>query len=253
MRMIHDYELNYRANLLFGTLEIPDGMQAIGLLNDAEYDKQVEFVIRSTWDNPDALRSAYRDLAKIMRFKELNSQKDGLTGIFNRRFYDQMLADQIKLVEQMANPGQRTHVRATRGVAILMIDMDRFKAINDTHGHLAGDEALRLVAKIMIENVREQDIVARTGGDEFSILLKNITKEEAESILQKLQVNIDEAILEYSNGEEDFEIDVNASVGMTMVEIGQDADKIADNADKDMFARKQARKEANPALRYDRT
>ncbi len=195
------------------------------------------------------MAGAFRDLAKIARFKELNAQKDSLTGLFNLGFYNEMLAGQIKLIENMENPGKRTHARSTRGVAVLRIDMDRFKAINDTYGHRAGDEALKLAARIMIDALREDDVIARTGGDEFTILLKNIKKPDADALMKKLQSRFDVASFEFDDGRQKHIIDVNASVGITMIEAGQNAAEIFDNVDNDMMARKAGRKEK--ILLYD--
>src|SRR6185369_1900900 len=85
------------------------------------------------------------------------------TGLANRRALERTLAAALG----------RAGARA-RSVGLLMLDLDGFKAINDTHGHAAGDEALREVARRLSRSVRERDLVARLGGDEFVVVLTDL-------------------------------------------------------------------------------
>src|SRR5699024_10492295 len=70
--------------------------------------------------------------------------------------------------------------------SLLFIDLDRFKHINDSLGHEAGDTVLKKVAKLLVKAVRENDVVSRLGGDEFTILLKNVNKAETEDIIRRI-------------------------------------------------------------------
>src|SRR6186713_2187756 len=99
--------------------------------------------------------------AEILR-RELREQaiRDPLTGLFNRRFMEESMSQEL--------------ARARRGntsLGVIMLDVDKFKLLNDTHGHEAGDAALRGVARLLMDNVRAGDVVCRFGGDEFIILL----------------------------------------------------------------------------------
>ncbi|ACL23709.1 sensor domain-containing diguanylate cyclase [Chloroflexus aggregans] len=85
---------------------------------------------------------------------------DPLTGLLNRRGFEQRLQEEID-----------RSLRYNVPMALLMVDIDHFKAINDTFGHVAGDEILRMVAQLLRENVRRHDIVARYGGEEFAVIL----------------------------------------------------------------------------------
>lgn len=111
----------------------------------------------------DKLREAEERLAEQrerIAYLETLSLTDELTGLLNRRGF--------------AEAFKRTLASARRtgtGGVLVMIDLDGFKAINDTHGHLAGDQYLRRVAKVLSENVRAKDVVGRLGGDEFAVLL----------------------------------------------------------------------------------
>jgi len=104
------------------------------------------------------------------------SLTDELTGLVNRRGFEMSLRREI--AEASRNPH-------TTGL-LMMIDVDDFKAVNDTHGHLAGDRYLRRVAHFLFENVRTQDLVARLGGDEFAILMTRIDETDGRQRAQSL-------------------------------------------------------------------
>jgi diguanylate cyclase (GGDEF)-like protein len=97
------------------------------------------------------------------RQAEARASTDGLTGLPNRRYFDEFCA----LLSRRR--------RAEDSVGVLMVDIDKFKAINDAHGHQVGDEVLRAVAAAIVGAVREDDVPARYGGEEFAVLLRNPT------------------------------------------------------------------------------
>jgi len=100
-------------------------------------------------------------------YLESLTMTDELTGLLNRRgFYSHFRRELA---------AARRH--GTAGGVLVMIDLDGFKAINDTHGHLAGDSYLRQVARLIVGAVRQEDVVARLGGDEFAVLLTNTDAE----------------------------------------------------------------------------
>jgi two-component system cell cycle response regulator len=108
----------------------------------------------------DAFNTMAENLAKSQKMLEDLSTLDGLTGLYNYREFHRRLADEV----------QRSW-RYGRPFSLLILDIDGFKAVNDTYGHLAGDEALRGVAALIRQEVRPVDEVARYGGEEFAILL----------------------------------------------------------------------------------
>jgi diguanylate cyclase (GGDEF)-like protein len=102
---------------------------------------------------------------------------DQLTGVLNRRGVEQALA----------GLGER----ATTGIALIMVDLDHFKRINDSHGHTTGDHVLQRVAAVMVQNVRVDDILGRWGGEEFIVVCANCTAGHAAQIAEKIRQRIE--------------------------------------------------------------
>ena len=124
-----------------------------------------------------ALRNAWL-LEQVTR----SAATDGLTGIANRRSFD------VALSRELARAG-----RASEPVSLLMVDLDRFKGLNDAHGHQTGDEVLRQVARILAGNSREFDTTARYGGEEFAVILPSCGARESVEIAERLRRLISEA------------------------------------------------------------
>ena len=134
------------------------------------------------------------------QLKEL-SIRDGLTSLFNRRYFDGRLEEEI----------QRAR-RYGRKFALEMVDIDRFKELNDKYGHTCGDEILKQIARIMTEVTRESDIVCRYGGEEFSILLIEVDEASAHNHAERLRETV--ASYAFSNGPGPLNERVTVSVGL---------------------------------------
>lgn len=182
------------------------------------------------------LRNAMKRVGELM--------VDGLTGVFNRAGLDDII--EKGLVAQSA--------------AIIYIDLDQFKPINDTYGHDAGDAVLKEVGKILTKNIKSDvDIVAlqhknnlilktpseamksvntRIGGDEFVVILNDVSNAEANEVLERLQSEFDKAFINLETGQK---IDFRASLGMAIWNTKQESFATAKaKADKSMYQRKQA-------------
>ncbi|MEO6676891.1 MAG: diguanylate cyclase [Pseudomonas sp.] len=123
-----------------------------------------------------ALTQANADLLKL-------ATHDALTGVFNRRRFDEKLAECSLLFQRTGRP-----------FALLFIDVDHFKRINDTFGHAIGDEVLEQLARLIQHNTRATDFVARYGGEEFAVLLPEIEEPESpEVVAEKIRIAIAEA------------------------------------------------------------
>lgn len=112
-------------------------------------------------------------------FQVLTNQahQDGLTGLANRRAFDQ---DIQKLMEQQVP------------FSLILADIDHFKAVNDVHGHLVGDDVLRFLASLMLDVTRGEDLCYRYGGEEFAIIIKEKNEEEAFALAERLRINVSE-------------------------------------------------------------
>ncbi len=153
---------------------------------------------------------------------------DALTGLANRRALERTLAAALT----------RAATRS-RSVALLMLDLDGFKAINDTHGHAAGDEALREVARRLRRCVRERDLVARLGGDEFVVVLTDLgdRSRAVQDSIDRIQAALAEQIS--FNG---TKLGLGAAVGVaTYPADAGDATALLAHADRKMYADKGAR------------
>ena len=96
------------------------------------------------------------------------SERDPVTGLYNRRHFESELQRALRLAERHGNPG-----------ALILLDVDDFKAVNDSRGHLSGDQALRKLAEAITATVRDSDVVARVGGDEFAVLMPSVDRSGA--------------------------------------------------------------------------
>jgi diguanylate cyclase (GGDEF)-like protein/PAS domain S-box-containing protein len=122
----------------------------------------------------------FHDVSKESRlFRKLSYQAshDTLTGLINRREFENKL---VSALDEARNGPENTH-------ALLYLDLDQFKVVNDTFGHTAGDELLRQITEVVQANIRSTDIVARLGGDEFGILLERCTEERAVEVAEAIR------------------------------------------------------------------
>ena len=153
---------------------------------------------------------------------------DSLTGLPNRLLFNDRLNQAISLAK-----------RDSRHFALLYLDLDRFKPVNDKLGHTAGDELLQAVAARIRREVRESDTVARVGGDEFAVILPDIARrEEAETVARKI---IAALAAPFRLGSQGPSVDIGTSIGIALYPAdGRDADALVKAADAAMYRAKQA-------------
>jgi len=180
------------------------------------------------------------DNARVRARLERLAQTDDLTGILNRRGFFEAAGREIARAQ-----------RDRKETALLVIDVDELKAINDGFGHGCGDQVLRQVAQAIVGRTRRADIVGRLGGDEFAVVLPGASAENAERLALQLESLIDAAHVEMG----EVTVPVSASVGVAATD-GDPAVDVASlltQADADMYRRKSVRdaadapEEARPA------
>ena len=147
---------------------------------------------------------------------------DNLTGLYSRGYFDHFLDLEIK----------RSHRQKTP-VALLMIDIDNFKQINDTFGHLAGDKILKQLGDLIRFNIREIDLAARYGGEEFAVVMSNTDTQEAEKAAERIRQSIQE------NGFADSNSIVTVSIGIALFPLdAKSMDELIEKADTSLYKAK---------------
>lgn len=162
------------------------------------------------------------------RVRELESaaDTDPLTGVFNRRGFERELKRTLAYID-------RYWTRA----ALLYVDLDRFKPLNDAHGHAAGDAILKSVAATLSRNVRASDTVARIGGDEFAVILWNLSEADAAKKARALEAAVAAASVDW-NGDT---LCVGASIGLAIIHPRDQIAAVMAAADQAMYVRKAKR------------
>jgi diguanylate cyclase (GGDEF)-like protein len=163
------------------------------------------------------------DNALLLRRAEALSVTDDLTRLYNTRYMNQVLRRETKRASRSGRP-----------LSLLFIDLDGFKSINDTHGHLFGSRALVEAAAVIRGSARETDVVARFGGDEFAIILPDTGGEGAFAVGARVRDKI--AAHTFLSGD-GLAIHLTASVGAaTLPDVAASADELVQAADKAMYA-----------------
>jgi len=207
---LHKYCFPFKAyNTLGSDFDYMQQSCTVGPLRDE--NNQIQYIYITVQDVTDV--AAYENKLITM------NTRDGLTGIFNRRYFE------AKLIEEFDR-----HIRYNRPLSLIMIDIDHFKTINDTHGHQAGDFILKKLATLIDERIRTIDIVSRYGGEEFCCLLPETTIDSAMALAEFLRIGVETEIFQFK----DKRLRITISQGVS--EINSDVDspeallKLADDA-----------------------
>jgi len=178
--------------------------------------------------------SAERDaLAEKLAAAEALADRDSLSPVFNRRAFLRELHRTMSEVE-----------RYKSSAAVLYVDLDGFKALNDSYGHAAGDAVLRQVGMLLLDSVRESDVVGRLGGDEFGIILNRASAEEAHAKATSLNAKVNSAVILH----EGMAHRIRASFGVHAIALVEDPETAIARADEAMYADKYARRAQTQAF-----
>jgi len=165
--------------------------------------------------------AVYHDITNEKLLEELYIT-DPLTKLYNRAHFDEVVNFIVK--------HQR---KADTDFVLVITDIDHFKSINDTYGHQVGDEALISVANTLKDSLREDDLIARWGGEEFVIMLKNVTIDEAKIIIEKVRASVEKNKINDT-------ISVTASFGITKYILGEDIKKTFKRVDDALYEAKKS-------------
>ncbi len=169
------------------------------------------------------------DNALILKRAEALSVTDDLTHLYNSRYLNNVLRRETKRASRSGRP-----------LSLLFIDLDGFKSINDTHGHLCGSRALVEAAAVIRGSARETDVVSRFGGDEFALVLPDTGSEGAFAVGERIRERIAAHVF---LAHDQLNIHLTASVGVaTLPDVAASADELVQAADKAMYAVKDSGK-----------
>ena len=161
-----------------------------------------------------------RELADKTRQLEILETTDSLTGLYNRRKFNSILEHEMNRFERYESP-----------LCLLLVDIDRFKAINDAHGHDVGDQVIIQLANILKTGVRRSDCVSRWGGEEFLLMNIEISEQQACQVAEKLRIEI---------GQTDFETvgKLSVSIGVAQIKGKDSAESLLKRVDQALHSAK---------------
>jgi diguanylate cyclase (GGDEF)-like protein len=210
---------------------IQDTASVMGI-PEAELTPKVREAIMTLMAEVDSLRKQLASAVSRLGEVERLADEDTLAPVYNRRAFVRELSRVMSYTERYGTPA-----------TLLFFDANNFKAINDTHGHAAGDQALMAIAQVLLDHVRDSDIVGRIGGDEFAVILSNADeaagREKGENLVQ--------IVRELEIHWEGKPIDLDVAVGVYGLRPGEDAGTALAQVDKAMYANKTAPKDGGSA------
>jgi len=155
--------------------------------------------------------------------------RDGMTKAYNRKYFLDRLDAELKFAQRHEQP-----------LALLVLDLDHFKNINDTYGHLAGDKALVIFAEEITKQIRNEDVFARYGGEEFAVISRSIDTSQAKVFAERLRTAVEKKVIEYDGNTFQFTV----SIGIAGIPENNVRDSVAllDAADRALYqAKRQGR------------
>jgi diguanylate cyclase (GGDEF)-like protein len=240
-QLVNEAHLDPRVKTVPGTPDEPEALISVplvargavkGALNvyrlgaGAQFSEE-EFELAKRFGDAAALAL---DNAQVRAALELQAQTDSLTGLYNHRYFHDRLRSEL-------NRASRTH----DSIAVLMLDLDDFKRVNDTLGHPAGDRVLREFAMLVSGGARGTDLATRYGGEEFAIVLPHTDRDDAHRVAERIRA----AVADFSFLEPDHPLRVTVSAGAATFAPGlgiTSSEQLVAAADRALYAAKKAGK-----------
>jgi diguanylate cyclase len=228
-------DADYRASEYGNHLE-----RSAGLLMQQSEPPELQAVVVDLHQQTVSMQVAMRDLNQNLEQsqKEINILRqqldharvealtDPLTGVLNRRGFELCLMEVLEAAHADGTP-----------TSLVMIDIDHFKKVNDTHGHLFGDKVIRALAEVLKANVKGKDAVARLGGEEFGLLLPDTGVDGAKVLAEKIRQTMERGKIRRVDKNESIG-GITISLGLALLIQGEDHAQLIDRADKALYASK---------------
>lgn len=218
-----------RGGDLSSARQIEDTAAVLGI-PESELTEKVRSAISTLMDEVDGLRRELDSVRQRLSELETLADTDGLTPLLNRRAFVREMSRMLAFSERYGMPA-----------SLVYFDLNGFKAINDVHGHSAGDAALVHIAKLLQEHVRGSDVIGRLGGDEFGIVLAQADEEAARVKAESLVQAISGTPIEW-NG---HTLGLGASYGICTFRPGVDPAEALAEADRSMYLRKKSARDSD--------
>jgi diguanylate cyclase (GGDEF)-like protein len=219
--------------------EIPESEKRIEELGKQleERDKRIEelevALLKEQTESAEVIAHFQKQLDDQNGYFEEKMGLDYLTGTNNRKAFDKELDLSLKLIKVEVKEN-RVGVEQLADISLIMLDIDYFKRVNDIFGHPVGDEVLRKISDLLKNSVRETDMIARVGGEEFVVILKNVNQQFALKKAEEIRLGIEQ--LSFANPE----LKVTASLGVVSSESSTDTKILYGYADKALYTAKKA-------------
>jgi diguanylate cyclase len=194
----------------------------VDLLNDTSRMRSVAAELSARLQ---ASTAEVNSLTQSLQRAQSEALRDPLTDLRNRRGFDQSAAD---LERQRGN---------LEHIALLMIDIDHFKAVNDTHGHVLGDKVLRAVAHVLKSNIKGRDVAARVGGEEFAVLLPDTSATGAVALARQICALVSHGRIKRAAGDGTIG-QVTLSIGVAVARGGESLESLMERADAALYEAK---------------
>ena len=193
-----------------------NGRPSAVMLRLSEHESKVDFRFRD-------LQSRMKQTQRALKTQRILATLDPLTGLSNRRHF-MSLAKQALLMQK----------RMQVNVGLLMLDIDFFKQINDTHGHEVGDLVLKQISQIIQTNCRETDLICRWGGEEFVVLSSSANADDVITLAERLRSAIEQEVFHH----EEIEIRITMSLGLANALPDEECDALVKRADYALYKAK---------------
>jgi diguanylate cyclase (GGDEF)-like protein len=176
---------------------------------------------------PEELLTRVEARIERSRLMRQRADRDLLTGLLTRRAFLEAVAARISEVRRKGKP-----------LAFCLLDLDHFKEVNDTHGHIAGDRVLAGLGRLLQNRFRFEDLRGRWGGEEFAIAIVNEDAATAKKVLERIQAEFESVVFEGADGEQ-FQVTFSAGIAQFPGD-GKEADQLLKSADRRLYAAKDA-------------